>query len=130
MTTLTLGFSPCPNDTFLFDALCQRNDTSLTCNLTLIADVENSIRVLLQELTPPTLSHHALGHLLPYYELLNAGSALGIIAVRLLIAKEQLNEEEVNAACIAIPGNIPQQTFYLDWLIRKRRTRNRCFFRK
>ena len=76
---LTLGFSPCPNDTFLFDALVHgRIDTEgLTFAVTL-ADVEElNRRAFAGELDATKLSYHAFGHLTERYRLLNAGSALG-----------------------------------------------------
>ncbi len=115
MTTLTLGFSPCPNDTFLFDALVNgKIDTEGLRFTTVIADVEElNRRAFEHELHITKLSYHALGHLLPFYQLLNAGSALGNNCGPLLIAKKPLNEEEVNAACIAIPGQYTTANFLL-----------------
>lgn len=76
---LTLGFSPCPNDTFIFDALVHgRIDTEgLTFDVRL-GDVEELNRLAFAgELDVTKLSYHAFGYLTETYALLNAGSALG-----------------------------------------------------
>lgn len=76
---LTLGYSPCPNDTFIFDALIHgRIDTEgLEFNVRL-GDVEELNRLAFAgELDVTKLSYHAFGHLTEAYALLNAGSALG-----------------------------------------------------
>lgn len=76
---LTLGFSPCPNDTFIFDALVHgRIDTEgLTFDVRL-GDVEELNQLAFAgELDVTKLSYHAFGYLTETYALLNAGSALG-----------------------------------------------------
>ena len=76
---LSLAYSPCPNDTFIFDALVHsRIDTEgLTFNVHL-GDVEELNQLAFSERMDVTkLSYHAYGHLTGQYELLNAGSALG-----------------------------------------------------
>ncbi|OWY20969.1 1,4-dihydroxy-6-naphthoate synthase [Sphingobacteriales bacterium UPWRP_1] len=115
MQTLTLGFSPCPNDTFLFDALVNgKIDTGNLRFTPVIADVEElNRRAFANSLHITKLSYHALGHLLPNYELLNAGSALGNNCGPLLIAKQPLTTTEVNAAQIAIPGKYTTANFLL-----------------
>lgn len=76
---LTLGYSPCPNDTFIFDAMVHgRIDTEgLTFDVRL-GDVEELNQLAFAgELDITKLSYHAFGHLTETYALLNAGSALG-----------------------------------------------------
>lgn len=76
---LSLGFSPCPNDTFLFDALVHGRISTegLTFDVTL-DDVEAlNQRAFRGEPDVTKLSYHAFGHLTESYALLNAGSALG-----------------------------------------------------
>lgn len=112
---LTLGFSSCPNDTYIFDALVNgKIDTEGIEFIPVIADVEalnNS--AFKQELQITKLSYHALGHLLPYYGLLNSGSALGNNCGPLLIAKQSLSAEELKSAGIAIPGKYTTANFLL-----------------
>ncbi len=77
--TLTLGYSPCPNDTFIFDALVHgRIDTEGLEFDVRLGDVEELNRLAFAGALDITkLSYHAFGHLTETYALLNAGSALG-----------------------------------------------------
>lgn len=114
--TISLGFSPCPNDTFIFDAMVHhRIDTEGLSFKLELADVEalNSM-AFEQKLAVTKLSYHALAHCLDHYQLLNAGSALGSGVGPLLIAKNHLNEEEINEARVAIPGKYTTANFLLS----------------
>jgi 1,4-dihydroxy-6-naphthoate synthase len=106
--TLTLGYSPCPNDCFIFDALVhQRIDLEgLEFNVEL-ADVETLNRAAFAGRADITkLSFHAFGYCASDYALLDAGSALGRNCGPLLISKRPISREEVAAGGlrIAIPG--------------------------
>ncbi|MBL7815363.1 MAG: 1,4-dihydroxy-6-naphthoate synthase [Saprospiraceae bacterium] len=110
---LTLGFSPCPNDTFIFDAMVHnRIDTEgLTFHL-VMEDVEAlNHRALRQELAVTKLSYHAFAHLVDDYALLEAGSALGNGVGPLLIAQKPMFQEVVNQSLIAIPGQYTTANF-------------------
>ena len=110
---LTLGFSPCPNDTFIFDALINgRIDTEgLTFDVTL-ADVEELNRKALRgELDITKLSFSAFGDLTVRYKLLNAGSALGRGVGPLLVRKQQA--EETAPRHVAIPGHYTTANYLL-----------------
>ncbi|HTM97388.1 MAG TPA: 1,4-dihydroxy-6-naphthoate synthase [Pedobacter sp.] len=88
---LTLGFSPCPNDTFIFDALIHHKiDTEgLTFDVS-YHDVETLNQKALQgELAITKLSFNAFAHVVNQYALLNAGSALGFGVGPLLICKQE-----------------------------------------
>ncbi len=88
---LTLGFSPCPNDTFIFDALIHHKiDTEgLSFNVS-FHDVETLNQKALQgELDITKLSFNAFAHVVNEYALLNAGSALGFGVGPLLICKKE-----------------------------------------
>lgn len=77
--TLSLGFSPCPNDCFIFDALIHNKiDTEgLTFEL-VMEDVEAlNQKAFRGDLDITKLSYHAYAHLTKMYQLLDAGSALG-----------------------------------------------------
>lgn len=116
MTNLTLGFSPCPNDTFIFDALLHgRIDTEGLVFEPVMEDVEAlNRRAFAGELAATKLSYHAFAHLTDRYALLNAGSALGNNCGPLLIARQDMTEAEVNAARIAIPGKMTTANFLLS----------------
>ncbi len=113
---LTLGFSPCPNDTFVFHALVNGLlDTGELEFKPVIADVEALNRDAFEaHLDITKLSFHALGHLLDKYELLDAGSALGNNCGPLLVAARPLQIEEIENARIAIPGRLTTANFLLS----------------
>lgn len=116
MSKLTLGFSPCPNDTFIFDAMV--HDKIETEGLefeVVLGDVEElNDQAFQQKLDITKLSYHAMAFCLDHYQLLNAGSALGSGVGPLLIAKKELTEKEVNSAKIAIPGKFTTANFLLS----------------
>jgi len=112
---LSLGFSPCPNDTFLFDALVHNKiDTKgLTFDIHL-ADVEAlNLMAFKGELDISKLSYHAFCYLTDQYQLLNSGSALGQNCGPLLIAKKQLTYKEIRTGPVAIPGKYTTAHFLL-----------------
>ncbi len=103
---ITLGFSPCPNDTFIFDALVnQKIDTEGIEFLYSLADVEELNSLAFSEVPDVTkLSFHAFLHLAGIYKLLDAGAALGFGTGPLLISKQNFLLEDVPALKVAIPG--------------------------
>ena len=102
----TLGFSPCPNDTFIFDALVNKKiDTNGIQFLVRLEDVETLNEMALkQELDFTKISYGVLPHILPSYTVLNSGSALGTGVGPLLISERPMSFDEVNDCTIAIPG--------------------------
>jgi 1,4-dihydroxy-6-naphthoate synthase len=115
MMKLTLGFSPCPNDTYIFDAMIHgKIDTEGLEFEVLLADVEElNQKAFKGELDITKLSYHAYAYLTEKYVLLDAGSALGHNCGPLLIAKKPMTEAEVNQAKIAIPGKFTTANFLL-----------------
>lgn len=110
---LTLGFSPCPNDTFIFDALVNgKMDLKGIHIEPYIADVEELNRLAREGVLDITkLSYHAFAHLGNKYALLHAGSALGNNCGPLLIARHELSDAEILAGPIAIPGRYTTANF-------------------
>ncbi len=86
---LTLGFSPCPNDTFIFDALIHHKiDTEGLEFEVFYDDVETlNHKAMRGELDITKLSYHAFAYVANQYILLDAGSALGFGVGPLLIYK-------------------------------------------
>ncbi|MEQ8707106.1 MAG: 1,4-dihydroxy-6-naphthoate synthase [Phaeodactylibacter sp.] len=127
---LSIGFSPCPNDTFIFDALLHgKIDTEGLSFKPVIEDVEALNQMAFQqELHITKLSYHAFAHLLPHYALLNAGSALGEKVGPLLIAKTPMEEGEINKAHIAIPGQYTTANFLLSLAFPQAQTRSEMLF--
>ena len=113
---LSLGFSPCPNDTFIFDALVHNKiDTEGLEFDVILADVEElNQKAFAGELDITKLSYHAYAYLTGQYALLDAGSALGRNCGPLLIAKKELSPEEILAGPIAIPGKYTTANFLLS----------------
>lgn len=113
---LSLGFSPCPNDTFIFDAMIHgKIDTEGLEFEVLLADVEElNQKAFAKELDITKLSYHAYGYLVDDYVLLDAGSALGNNCGPLLISKAQLTDNEINTGTIAIPGKYTTANFLLS----------------
>lgn len=104
---LSLGFSPCPNDTFIFHALMhgQACGSSPAFGDAALADVETLNEwALAGRLDVTKLSFHALGHVLDQYVLLMAGSALGRGCGPLLVARENFSVAALPGLTIAIPG--------------------------
>lgn len=88
MSQVSIGFSSCPNDTFIFDALLHgKIDTEGLTFLPIIEDVESlNKKAQLAQLDITKLSYHAFAHLTHLYKLLNAGSALGFGVGPMLIS--------------------------------------------
>lgn len=127
---LSLGFSPCPNDTFIFDALVHHKvDTEGLTFEPILEDVEAlNQRAFAGELDVTKLSYHALAHLLDRYALLDAGSALGRNCGPLLIAREPLDEAAINAGPIAIPGRFTTANFLLSLAYPEARNKREVLF--
>ena len=118
MKKLSLGFSPCPNDTFIFDALIHHKiDTEGLEFDVVFDDVETLNKKALQgELDITKLSFHAFAHVIDKYVLLDAGSALGFGVGPLLISKTAYTPEEVKSQpslSVGIPGNYTTANFLL-----------------
>lgn len=119
---LTLGFSPCPNDTFIFDALIHHKiDTDgLTFEVT-YDDVETlNQKAMKGQLDITKLSFHAFAYAVSQYALLDAGSALGFGVGPLLIShkydQETLAEKiksDPASIRVGIPGKYTTANFLL-----------------
>jgi len=103
---LTLGFSPCPNDTFIFDAMVHgRIDTEGLEFDFFLADVEELNRkALASEVYITKISYHAYAYVAENYMILDSGSALGQGNGPLLISKRRINPADISEVRIAIPG--------------------------
>jgi 1,4-dihydroxy-6-naphthoate synthase len=103
---LTLGFSPCPNDTFIFDALVNKKiDTEGLEFDTVLEDVETLNKWSFEKkLTITKLSYPAFFQNLDKYVLLNSGAALGRGVGPLLISNKEQGKMNVEEKTIALPG--------------------------
>jgi len=114
---LSLGFSPCPNDCFMFDAIVNRRiDLDGLEFAVHLDDVEGlNAAALAGQAQITKLSYHAYAYCTDRYVLLDAGSALGRNCGPLLISKRTISPEEVSAGAlsIAIPGRYTTANFLM-----------------
>lgn len=103
---LTLGFSPCPNDTFIFDAMVHgRIDTEGLEFDYFLADVEDlNRRAFASQVDITKVSYHAYAYVAKNYLILDSGSALGYQNGPLLISKKKIESTGLSGLKIAIPG--------------------------
>jgi 1,4-dihydroxy-6-naphthoate synthase len=101
-----LAFSPCPNDTFIFDALVHgRIDLEGLKFDFRMEDVETLNNLALSgQADMIKVSYHAYLYLQQRYILLKSGSALGSGNGPLLIARKEIPSEDIPQLTIAIPG--------------------------
>ena len=116
MAKLSLGYSPCPNDTYIFDAMVHQKIDTEGLEFDLVLDDVEALnrRAEAGEIDITKLSYHAFAYLTDKYQLLHAGSALGNNCGPLLIARSQLSEEAIRQGPIAIPGNKTTANFLLS----------------
>ncbi len=103
---LKIGFSTCPNDTFIFDAMINNKiDTQGLAFDIRMADVEElNKEAFNNNLDITKLSYHAYAHVSQNYALLSSGSALGNNNGPLLISKYKIYPDEIDSIKVAIPG--------------------------
>lgn len=108
MKKLTLGYSPCPNDTFIFYALVHgKVDAGGLCFSEILEDVETLNRMAIRsELDVTKISFHAFGHLRDTYCLLRAGGALGKGCGPLVVSKNYRQMKDLKGKKIAVPGRL------------------------
>ena len=106
MKIISLGYSPCPNDTFIFYGLVHRTiDTDGIVFHEILDDVETLNRKALDGALDMTkVSFHAYGHLRDKYYLLRSGGALGKGCGPLVVAREECTMDQLRGKKIAIPG--------------------------
>jgi 1,4-dihydroxy-6-naphthoate synthase len=113
--TLSLAFSPCPNDCFMFDAIVNRRIDLEGLEFTvMLADIEAlNHAAFAGDPDVSKLSFHAYAYCADRYVLLDAGSALGRNCGPLLISKRPISraDVEVGQLSIAIPGKYTTANF-------------------
>ena len=113
--SLTLGYSPCPNDTFIFHALTHAL-VECPCELRVRhEDVETLNQLARQaQLDLTKISYFALGHLRESYCLLRSGGALGRGCGPLLVARQGVTLGDLAGQTIAIPGQLTTANLLLQ----------------
>lgn len=106
MTHYSIGFSPCPNDTFIFDALIhERINVGNTHFNAKLLDVEALNKAAASSLLDVTkLSYSAFAFVSEDYQILPSGSALGRGCGPLIVSKNKLELSDLKNLRIAIPG--------------------------
>ncbi len=116
MRTLSLGYSPCPNDTYIFYALTHGKVAIPGHTIAeRLEDVETLNQLALDGLLDLTkISYHAFGHLRDRYALLCSGSALGRGCGPLVISPEATEMKKLRGKRIAIPGKLTTANLLLQ----------------
>ena len=130
--TLSLGFSPCPNDCFMFDAIVNRRIDLEGLEFDVrMADVEALNKAAFAgDIDVTKLSYHAFAYCAGTYALLRAGSALGRNCGPLLISRRPLTTEDVKGGGlrIAIPGRYTTANFLLGLAFPEARDKTELLF--
>ncbi|MEP7107105.1 MAG: 1,4-dihydroxy-6-naphthoate synthase [Ferruginibacter sp.] len=126
---LSLGFSPCPNDTFIFDALVNNKiDTEGIEFEVRLEDVQTLNQWALEDkLAITKLSYGVLPLVADKYIVLNSGSALGKGVGPLLITNAATGMQQVEDCIIAIPGE--NTTAHLLFSLAYPNAKNKIFLR-
>lgn len=115
-TTLSLGYSPCPNDTYIFYALTH-NKVTIPGHIIAerLEDVETLNQLALHNLLDLTkISYHAFGHLRDRYTLLHSGGALGRGCGPMVIAPTAASMKSLRGKRIAVPGKLTTANLLLQ----------------
>lgn len=122
MKKLSIGYSTCPNDTFIFDAMVHgKIDTEGLEFEPALEDVEKlNTRAFKGELDITKISYHAWVYLQQSYSLLNSGSALGNNCGPLLICKHEIDPLQLSPEKIGIPGKFTTANLLLQLYLGKR----------
>jgi len=108
MTKLTMAYSPCPNDTFMFCDVASGGLSASGYEVSVhLHDVETLNRMALDSIYDVTkVSFHTYLLIRREYQLLTAGAALGFGCGPLLVARRQLSKADLPRCRIAIPGEL------------------------
>lgn len=116
---ISLAFSTCPNDTFIFDALVNKKIDTKGYEFELhLADIKE-LNQLAQEQAYDLIkvSYFTFGLIRENYQLLDSGGALGQACGPLLISKKKYSPEQLREMTIAIPGANTTANFLLDYFL-------------
>ncbi|MCD6346105.1 MAG: 1,4-dihydroxy-6-naphthoate synthase [Bacteroidales bacterium] len=112
---IRIGFSTCPNDTYIFDALINgRIESDGLIFDPFLADVEELNEMAIKgELDVTKLSYHAYGHVSHIYTVLNSGSALGWGNGPLVVSRVPVQADQLDNLKIAIPGELTTANYLM-----------------
>ncbi len=107
MNPLTLAYSPCPNDTFIFTPWVEGHIAGAPPVAERLEDIDVLNQAALAgEADIVKVSFHAFGHLRERYCLLRSGGALGRGCGPLVVARSALTPDDLAAGTVAIPGTL------------------------
>ncbi|HOE38482.1 MAG TPA: 1,4-dihydroxy-6-naphthoate synthase [Bacteroidales bacterium] len=116
---LKLAISPCPNDTFMFDALINKKIDTKNFDFEIIIDDIEKLNTYTkqQEVDISKTSFHNFLKISDSYQLLNSGTAMGKNCGPLIVSKRKIYPNELKDCKIAIPGesttaNLLMQIFF------------------
>lgn len=116
---LKLAISPCPNDTFMFDALINKKIDTKNFDFEIIIDDIEKLNTYTkqQEVDISKTSFHNFLKISDNYQLLNSGTAMGKNCGPLMVSKRKIYPDELRDCKIAIPGesttaNLLMQIFF------------------
>lgn len=118
---LSIGISPCPNDTFIFEALMSQKLTDPDISFRFVLeDVETLNEMAMHnELDITKLSFRAYFEVMKDYIIMNSGSALGFGCGPLLISKLPMTLQDLRGKRIAVPGRWTTANFLLDFALKE-----------
>ena len=107
MKPLSLAYSPCPNDTFIFTPWVEGRVQDAPAVVERFEDIDTLNQIALRgEPDVVKVSFHALGHLRDRYCLPRSGGALGRGCGPLVVAREPFAGADLVAKRVAIPGTL------------------------
>jgi 1,4-dihydroxy-6-naphthoate synthase len=114
LNPLTLGYSPCPNDTFIFYAIAKKRiEFPFDVDISL-ADVEMlNRRCARGDLDISKISASAILGILDNYWLLRSGGAMGRGCGPLVVSRRPVKFEELRDSKIATPGDMTTASLLL-----------------
>ncbi|MBP6796093.1 MAG: 1,4-dihydroxy-6-naphthoate synthase [Saprospiraceae bacterium] len=104
-TKISIAFSPCPNDTFMMDALIHgkiSNPFLFEPHLLDIQELNDAAKNHLFDVTKISAAHLPL--IADQYELLDAGSAMGFGVGPILVSKKEMQLQDISESMVGIPG--------------------------
>jgi 1,4-dihydroxy-6-naphthoate synthase len=104
---LSLAYSPCPNDTFIFTPWVEGRVQDAPAVVERFEDIDTLNQIALRgEPDVVKVSFHALGHLRDRYCLLRSGGALGRGCGPLVVARTPFAHGDLARKTVAIPGKL------------------------
>ena len=126
----TLGFSPCPNDTFIFDALVNKKIDTKGLEFDVVLEDIQTLNEWSAEgrLDITKLSFPAFFKNQQHYNMLQSGGALGKGVGPLLIARRMVNVPDIRHCSIAIPGENTTANFLLRFVFPEAKNKTSLLF--